>query len=146
MSKSQLTLFKMGCYFAFITAALHMFGHLSGPQLPTNDTERQLLDLMTNYKYAMPAGPGRSPMDFMNGFSLLFSLMTALTGGLGLIIARRAGDDVLLMLGTSRALAGAYVVSLAISLTYFFIVPTICLAAIATCFAIASVRFARAAS
>ena len=51
--------------------------------------------------------------------------------GLGLIVMRRS-DDLMLMLSTARALAGAYVVMLAISLTYFFIIPTIIFLTIVT--------------
>lgn len=140
MPNRQMTMFKIGCYLAFLSAAAHMLGHISGPQPPTNDAERQLLDLATNYKYAMPAGSPRSLMDFMNGFSLIFAVALALSGGLGLIVARRGREDGLLMASVARALAAAYVVFLAISLNYFFIVPTICLAAVMVCFAMASVR------
>ena len=139
MPNRQRLVFTIGCYLAFLTAALHMVGHLSGPQAPTNETERQLLELATTYAFPMPAGQTRTMMNFTNGFSLVFSLMLALSGGLGLIVMRRS-DDLTLLLSTARALAGAYVVMLAISLTYFFIIPTICIAAIALCFSMASVR------
>lgn len=140
MPRRQLTVFRIGCYLAFLTAALHLVGHLSGPQPPANDTERQIVQLMTDYRFAMPGGGSRSMMDFMNGFSLTFGLFVATMGGVGLIVARRGTDDPVLMLGAARALAGSTAVLLVISLTHFFIVPTICIAAVAVCFAMASVR------
>jgi hypothetical protein len=139
MPNRQRIVFTIGCYLAFLTAALHMVGHVSGPQAAANDTERQLLDLMTTYALALPGVEGRTMMDLMNGFSLIFSVMLALSAGLGLIVLRRS-DDLPQLLATARALAAAYGVMLAISLTHFFIIPTICLAAIALCFAMASVR------
>ena len=142
------TFFKIGCYLAFFTAALHMAGaHLTPPAPPANDTERQLTELATNYKSTLPGGAQRSMMDFVNGFSLLMSLNLALTGGLGLIVARRAAGDALLMAATSRALAAGYMVALVISLYHFFLVPTLCFGATAFCFTVASFGTgARAAS
>ena len=140
MPRRQLTVFRIGCYLAFLTAAFHMVGHLSGPQAPANDTGRQIVQLMTDYRFAMPGGGDRSMMEFMNGFSLTFALFLGTMGGVGLIVARRGADDSTLMLGVARALAGATAVLLVISLTHFFIVPTICVAAVALCFGMASVR------
>ena len=86
-------------------------------------------------------------MDFVNGFSLLMSLTVALTGGLGLIVARRAAGDALLIAATSRALAAGYAVALVISLYHFFLIPTLCIGATALCFTLASFGSdARAAS
>lgn len=140
MPRRQLAVLKIGCYLAFLSAALHMAGHLMGPQPPANDTERQLLDLMTTYRFAMPGGSTRSMMEFMNGFSLALALFLSTMGGVGVIVAKRAAEDQVLMLGIARTLAAASAVLLVISLTHFFIVPTICLAACAVCFAMASVR------
>jgi hypothetical protein len=136
------TAFKIGCYLAFFAAALHMVGaHIvpafSPPPVPANDTERQLLDLTSNYKLALP-GAMRSTKDLMDGFSLIFALMLALTGGLGLIVARRSANDPLLLVAAARALAAAYIVGVIISLEYFFLVPTICMGSIAVAFTIAS--------
>ena len=132
------TAFKVGCYLAFLTAMLHMVGVLTGPPQPTNDTERQLFDLASTYKMPLPGGPSRSMIEINSGFSLTYALMLALTGGLGLIILRRSAADPLLLRASARALAGGYLVLLAISLTYFFLIPTICTAAIAAAFATAA--------
>ena len=137
------TAFKVGCYLLFFTAALHMVGaHIVpalSPPVPANDTERQLLDLATNYKFPLP-GAVRSMKDFTDGFSLIFALMLALSGGLGLIVARRSANDPLLLVAAARALAAAYIVGVIISLEYFFLIPTICLGSIALAFTIASFK------
>ena len=146
MSPLQRTAFKVGCYAAVVTALLHMTGVFLEP-LPANDTERQLHELASTYKFPLPGGPNRTMLEITSGFSLVYALMLALTGGLGLIVSRRAANDDLLFLATARALAGGYLVLLAISVTHFFLVPTACTAVIALSFAItASGRSARAPS
>ena len=133
--------FRIGCYLAFFTAAVHMIGAVLAPQPPpVDDTHRQLLELATTYKLQLPGGPNRTLMELNDGFSLVYSLMFALTGGLGLIVSRRAANDHLLFTATARALAGGYLVLLAISLTYFFMIPTLCTAAVALCFVVSSIR------
>jgi hypothetical protein len=140
MTRRQMVLFKIGCWVAIATAAAHMAGQLAGPPPPANDTERTLLDLATNYRIAMPGGSERSLMDFLSGFSLTFAVFTALIGGTGLIVAKRGREDAVLMQGVARANALAGLVLLAIALTHFFIVPTIFIAAMTLCFAVAAVR------
>jgi hypothetical protein len=137
----QMRFFRIGCYLAFLTAILHLVGaHLVPQPPPPDDTGRQMQQLMETYKLGLPGAADRTMAELVNGFSLLMSLHYALTGGLGLIVARRAAGDPLLMAAAARALAGAYVIALVISLSYFFIIPTICSGAVALCFVIASVR------
>ena len=138
MAGIQRTAFKTGCYLAFFTAALHMVGQVAGGLEPADQTQREVLELATNHRFAFPGGVMRSLMDLQIGFSLVFAVLTALSGGLGLIVVRRAVADELLMRATARAMAGAYLVLLAISLTHFFIVPTMCFLAIAAAFSLAA--------
>jgi hypothetical protein len=137
--------FKLGCYLAFFTAALHMVGaHIVpalSPPVPDNDTERQMLDLMSNYRFALPGVAGRSMQEMLGGFSLLMALHLALSGGIGLIIARRGVGDALLIKAAARTFAAAYAVAVVISLMHFFLIPTITFGSIALAFAIAG--FAR---
>lgn len=139
MPARQLLVFKIGCIAALLTAMLHMAGHLSGPSAPMNETEVKLMDLATNYKVTFPGGAQRSLMDLQAGFSLSFAVFLATISGTGLVVKRRASGDAVLMLAVARAFAGAGLVLLAISLTYFFIIPTMCIAFVTVCFAIASV-------
>jgi len=140
MPRRQLAIFVIGCWVALITGAIHLVGHVSGPAAATNETERQLLELATSYRMAMPGGSERSLMDFLSGFSLSFSVFLALVGGLGLIVQRRGRDDLELMLAVSRAFAAAGVVLVVISLTHWFIVPSLMLALMTFCFLFAAVR------
>jgi hypothetical protein len=139
MPRRQEMVFRIGCIAALLTAALHMVGHLLGPQAPANDTERQLLDLMTSYRFALPGGASRSILEFQTGFSLVFALFLATVGGVGLVVRQRASHDPALALAVARVFALSMAVLLVISLTHFFIIPTICIALVAVCFAIASV-------
>ena len=138
MRDRQVIFLKIGCWAAAITAAVHMVGVLAGPQPPTNETEKVLLDLAESYQFPLPGGGRRSLMEFMDGFSLTFALCLATIGGLGLLVARRAEADRVLVTAVTRALAGFSVVLLVISLTHFFLVPTLFIAATALCFVLAA--------
>jgi hypothetical protein len=139
MPRRQLIIFTIGCWVAILTAAVHVFGHVSGPTPPANDTERQLMDLATNYQMAVPGGSGRSLMDFMNGFSLSFAVFLALIGTLGLMIRKRGHGDGPFMRAVSRALAAGGLVLVVISMTYWFVVPSLFLALMTVCFLLAAV-------
>src|SRR5689334_22793739 len=113
MSRGQLTIFKVGCYLAFLTAGLHMVGYMQGLQ-GSNEAERQMLDAMKTLPLGLPGAPSHTLMDLMNGFSLLFALTLALTGGIGLIVARRAVADPATYFAVARTLTAAYLVMVVI--------------------------------
>ena len=132
--------FKIGCLAAVFTAVVHLIGHLVGPRPPANDTERELVQLATSYEFDLPGGTGRTLMEFHDGFSLIFAVLLAALGGLGYIVQKRGKDDAVLMSAVARTLAAASAVVLVITLTHFFIIPTLFMALITVCFALASVR------
>src|SRR5262245_13043469 len=134
MRDRQVMFLKIGCWAAAITAAVDMIGVLAGPQPPANETEKVLLDLAESYQFPLPGGGRRSLMEFMDGFSLTFALCLATIGGLGLLVALRAEADPVLVRAVPRARAGFSVGLLVISLTHFFLVPTLFIAATALCF------------
>jgi hypothetical protein len=140
MSPRQLFIFRVGCWSALATAAVHMIGEVQGLGSPANDVERQLMNLSTSYHFALPGGASRSLMDLFNGFSLMFALLLATIGAIGLMVHKRARQDTLLMLGVARTLAVSCGVMLVVSMTNFFIIPTMFIALITTCFALASVQ------
>jgi hypothetical protein len=140
MPPRQIWLFKFGCWAAIVTAIAHLLAHIALPPTPVNDTERQLLDLAVNYRFAFPGGSERALMDMLNGLSLAFALFFAALGAIGLVVARRGQDDALLMYGVAQSAAVASAVMLAISLAYFFIVPNLFIAVVAVCFGVAAVR------
>ena len=135
----QLRFFKIGCWSAAITAAVHLIGFVSGGLKPENETEEALLDTARNYQFPLPGGTQRSLLDLTDGFSLSFSLFLATIAGLGFLIARRGVDDPILMGAATRTLAAFSLVLFVISLSYWFIIPTLFVAAMALCFVLAAV-------
>ncbi len=61
-------LFKTGAVALLILGAVHSISFFQ-KLLPANDTEKQLLNLMSNYKFNL-AGSFRSMDDLMTGFSV----------------------------------------------------------------------------
>jgi len=102
-----------------LTGLVHSLSFLKKP-VAANDTERQLLDLMTNYHFSM-LGSVRSMSILMRGFSVSFMLGAFVVGAMALALANeRAGLLKRVALVISLWLAAMTVVSL----HYFFIVPT----------------------
>lgn len=101
--------------------------------VPANETERQLLDLMTNYKFNL-MGSMRSMDNFLRGFSISFMLGALCLGVLDLVLCgERAG--LLKRVALVNAIWAA--VMTAVSRHYFFIAPTSSLAAVLLIFALA---------
>jgi hypothetical protein len=55
------------------------------------------------------------------------------------VIQKRAATDPIIVLAIARVFAVSAAILLVISLTHFFIIPTMCIALVAVCFAISSV-------
>ena len=97
---------------------------LIGKQVPANDTERQLLELMTNYRFDL-MGSMRSMGELFRGFSVSFMLAALVMGALDLVLFReRAGLLKRVALLNVIWLAGMT----AVGLRYFFVSPTSVLA------------------
>ena len=67
-----------------------------------------------------------------------FSLLLALVGTAGLSVVRRASTNPLLLPALARMNAAAFLVLLVISLSYWFLIPTICIGVSAAAFVIAA--------
>ena len=101
--------------------------------VPANDTERQLLDLMANYKFNL-MGSARSMADLMRGFSVSFMVAALGLGVLDLLLSRER-PGLLKRVALINAIWLAAMT--AVSLHYFFVVPTSFLAAAWLIFALA---------
>jgi hypothetical protein len=143
MGQRQVRFFKLGCWAAAITAAVHLVGYVTGPPPPANETEQMLTDMATSYQFSLPGGVRRTLMDIMDGFSLSFALFMATIGGIGFLVLKRGRDDAILMTALARALAGFSLVLLVISLTHWFIIPTLFIASVALCFVLATMGRAK---
>ena len=65
--------------FLFLTALIHSLSFIAKPT-PQNETERQLFDLLANYKSDFGAGFQRTTKDLFTGLSACFSLVCLLGG------------------------------------------------------------------
>jgi len=125
-------LFTTGAVVLLLLGLVHSLS-LFGKPVPANDTERQLLDLMSNYKFNV-MGSMRTMDNFLRGFSISFMLGVLGLGALDLALCReRAGLLKRVALINTLWLAAM----LAVSLRYFFIFPTSFLATALLIFAAA---------
>ena len=125
-------LFTTGAAWLLLLGLVHSLS-LFGKPVPANDTERQLLDLMSNYKFNV-MGSMRTMDNFLRGFSISFMLGVLGLGALDLALCReRAGLLKRVALINTLWLAAM----LAVSLRYFFIFPTSFLATALLIFAAA---------
>jgi len=88
--------------------------------VPSNAQERQLLDLMSNYKFDL-MGSQRSMDNLFRGFSISFMLAALGLGVLDLVL-RRERTQLLKRIALVNALWLAAMTS--VSLRYFFAAPT----------------------
>lgn len=101
--------------------------------VPANDTERQLLDLVSNYKFNL-MGSSRSFADLLQGFSVSFMLAALVLGGLDLILVRERAE----LLKRVALVNTIWLAAMAAnSLRYFFAAPTSFLVAGLVIFALA---------
>jgi len=112
-------LFKTGAVALVIVGLVHSLS-LFQKQIPANETEKQLLDLMSNYKFNL-MGSARSMADMLRGFSVCFMLAALGFGFFDLWLSRERA-------GLLKRVALINIIWLAamtaVSLHYFFIVPT----------------------
>jgi hypothetical protein len=111
--------FVAGGVWLALIALVHALS-LVGKQVPANDTERQLLELMTNYRFNL-MGSMRSVQDLLRGFSVSFMLAALVMAALDLVLSRERG-------GLLKRVALVNVIWLAgmiaVGLRYFFVLPT----------------------
>lgn len=133
--------FKTGSWLLLITFSLHTFGHFAGGLQATNDTEKQLLDLMINYKMQLGSDT-ITMMGLQKGFSLCFSILFLWSGSLGLYLSsKKVGIAPSILRTVSIFYALILILTAVISITYFFLIPTLCIVICLICFALASLRF-----
>ena len=112
-------LFTAGAAWLILLGLVHSLS-LFGKQVPANETERQLLDLMVHYKFNV-MGSMRSMDNFLRGFSISFMLAALVTGALNLTLVRERAA-LLKRVAFINALWLAAMT--AVGVRYFFIVPT----------------------
>jgi hypothetical protein len=85
----------LAAVFLFLTGLIHSIGLFISP-VPANETERQMLELMMNYKQDMGAGFHRSMRNLFTALSSCFTFVCAL-GGLtsAYLLKKKAPADIL---------------------------------------------------
>ena len=88
-------------------------------QVPANETERQLLDLMANYRFNL-MGSMRSMNNLLRGFSISFMLAALVMGAVDLVVCRERAS----LLKRVALLNTIWLATMtAVSLRYFFVIP-----------------------
>jgi hypothetical protein len=112
-------LFKAGAVALLIMGLVHSLS-LIREQVPANDTEKQLLGLMSSYRFNL-MGSIRTMNDLVRGFSVCFMLAALGFALFDLLLFRERA-------GLLKRAALANIVWLAamtaVALRYFFIIPT----------------------
>ena len=110
--------------FQFLTAAFHALSLFIRPE-PSNDTERQLLELLTTYK--MDAGAGFYPTfsNFFTALSSCFSFVCLLGGlTLGYLLLKHTEPRIMKgIIGINTMIFGAIFVVMGV---FTFLPPIIC--------------------
>ena len=127
--------FVAGAIVLLLLGMVHSLSLFEKP-VPANDTEKQLLDLMSNYRFNL-MGSIRSMNDLLRGFSISFMAGAIAVGVIDLGLRCEAATVL-------KRLALINVIWLAaltgVSLKYFFAVPTAFLIAALVIFAVAWVK------
>jgi hypothetical protein len=112
-------LFKLGGAVLVLLGSVHAIS-LFEKLVPANDTEKQLLDLMTSYRFNL-MGSSRSMNDLLRGFSISFMLAALGFGALDLVLS---GERSGLLKRVALVNAIWLAAMTAISVHYFFVAPT----------------------
>ena len=119
---------KTSGIFQFITAGMHSLSLFAKPQ-PTNDTEKQLLDLMTTYHLDFGMGFTPTMADVMNSFSISFLMLLLFGGAINWVLVLKHAD-----IGIIKAITTLSVITFgvcAIAMFFLtFIFPVVCTAVI----------------
>ena len=109
--------------FMFLTAGLHSISFFVTPDI-TNETQRQLHELLHNYREDMGAGFNRSFFDLFTALSACFPLLCMLGGlTLGHLLLRHA--EPALMKGVIGINLAIFLVGLIVFIFFAFLPPVI---------------------
>jgi hypothetical protein len=113
-----------GLVLQLLTGPIHLVGILSGPEAPSSEDERLLMDLMRRVEQDFGAGFVRSTADILTGLSFQYSIFMVMVGLTNLLALRMVKDGRFL-----RALSWLNVLSMGIlavnAYVYFFIAPLV---------------------
>ncbi|MGQ0542047.1 MAG: LIC_13387 family protein [Blastocatellia bacterium] len=138
MLKRYTFWFWAAVVFQFLTAVFHTVGIVVKPE-PVNDTERQLMQLMTTYK--IDAGVGFTPTmsDLMTALSSCFSLLCLFAGMLNALVLRKRATEILKGVLVINLLV--FAILFALMAIFTFIPPIVMTGLIFACLLVAFATF-----
>lgn len=125
--------FAAGAVWLVLLGLVHSLSLVGTPQ-PANETERQLLDLMSNYRFPL-MGSMRSMDNLFRGFSISFMFGCLAVGALAWVVRRERAELLKRVALVNTVWLAAMT---AVSLRYFFAVPSSFLAIALAIFAAAA--------
>jgi hypothetical protein len=131
--------YRIGCIILIITGLIKLTGQFQ-EHVPTNDTERQLIELMTTQQIDVGNGATITMMKTQMGFGLWFSLSLIWIGAVSLFLAKQLGENKAVLRKIAGLNASALLLGTGISVLFFFFIPTICLALGLIFFSMATIR------
>lgn len=131
-------LFTTGAVVLLLMGLVHSLSLLGKP-VPANNTERQLLSLMSDYKFNV-MGSMRSMDNFLRGFSIAFMLGVLCLGAVDLALCRESAR----LLRRIALINAIYLAAMTtVGLRYFFVLPNSFLVFALIIFAVAWLRLPR---
>ena len=140
MPPRQFWIFHFGCWVALGTAVLHLISLVVAPLPAPAGSDAEGLRAAAGFVVVFPDGTARALGDLLTGFNLVYVLLLATIGGVGLAAARGGRDRAGRLVDIARILAIACLALLVISLWYFFLIPTLLVAVMLVCFTLGAVR------
>jgi hypothetical protein len=134
-------LFTWGAIALVVLGLVHSLSLFQKP-VPVNDTERQLAHLMSSYRFNI-LGSVRTMDNFLRGFSISFMLSAIGLGALGLVLR---GERPALLKRIALVNTLWLAAMTAISVRYFFAIPTAFLAAALLLFELAWMMLSKSES
>lgn len=130
--------YRIGCFVLIVTGLLHLSSHFQ-EYVPQNDTEKQLVGLMEDYKFDF-AGATVTMAAIQEGFGLWFSLSLIWLGVMSLFLVKQLSENKVILRKIAGMNASALLIGSGISLIYFFFIPTTCLVLGLIFFSLATIR------
>jgi len=86
-------LFYTGTAVQLISVPIHFLGMLLHKEVPANNQEKLLSDLLHTYQFNLGAGFVRTTSDFLTGFGVIYGAFILFFGLINVFAIRQAGDS-----------------------------------------------------
>ena len=135
----QVWLFQLGCWMAFVLAAVHLVIHVAGGEGLSPHAQAGMSMMAPDYVVIVPGLRQPTYLGVVDALSLSYALLFATIGAAGLAVVRHGRDDPRLLRGVAGAFAIGSGMALVSSIVLSFSLTTFVLAIVAMCFGLAAV-------